>query len=85
MGLFSSIAKALSGDNSEEEETTHHQVYEQPIVHREPPTYDRQAVPNTEQEQMMLDYALGRNHEAIEIELSNQGWLNGRNGWVKTT
>ncbi len=76
MGLF-------NWGKKDEVEETHHPVYEQPIVHREPQQYDHQAVPNAEQEALMLSYALGQSHEAIEIELSNQGWLNGRNGWVR--
>jgi hypothetical protein len=80
---MSLLSKLFSSSNDEQE--THHPVYEQPIVVREKPTYDITAKPTEDQESMMLDYALGHNHEAIEIELSNQGWVSGRNGWVKTT
>jgi hypothetical protein len=81
MGLFSSIAKALSGDTSEEE--THHPVYEQPIVHRDPPVYDHNAKPTAAQESVMLDFALGHDRDGAVDALADEGWLYGRNGWVK--
>jgi len=74
MGLFS---------KSKKEEQTPPPVYEQPIVSREKPTYDHQAKPNAKQESMMLDFALGHGRESDIEKLAEQGWLYGRNGWVK--
>ncbi len=68
---------------SGKKEETPPPVYEQPIVTREKPTYDHQAKPTPQQESMMLDFALGHDKQGMVEELAEQGWLYGRNGWVK--
>ena len=73
--------ETLMGWFTKKEETP--PVYEQPIVHRELPTYDHQARPNAKQESMMLDFALGHDKAGMVEELAEQGWLFGRKGWVK--
>ena len=67
----------------QEEETPLPPVYEQPIVHHEKPTYDDQAKPTPEQEDIMLDFALGHSYEGMVEELAEQGWVYGRQGWRK--